>query len=102
MSSFLSSPPSGTDSESIKQRLMSQMKQELAMVNAQELLNQMTKKCYSRCITKPSAKPFSSSDETCLTRCMQRYMEAFDVISRSYTSRLQRERAAENAEKAFS
>ncbi|KAF8518453.1 Tim10/DDP family zinc finger-domain-containing protein [Gautieria morchelliformis] len=94
MSDFLkSSPtPSSAGADARKQEVMAQVKQELALANAQELMNKMNEKCFGKCITKPSSS-LSSSEETCLTRCMDRYMEAFDLISRTYTSRVSRQRA---------
>ncbi|KAF8526271.1 putative mitochondrial import inner membrane translocase subunit tim13 [Hysterangium stoloniferum] len=104
MSSFFgSSPPvppppapssaSSGNVTSLKQKLQEQLKQDLAIANAQELLDVMTKKCYKGCITKPSSKPMTRSDEGCLSSCMTRYMQAFDVISRSYQNRLLKEKA---------
>ncbi|KAI9428743.1 Tim10/DDP family zinc finger-domain-containing protein [Lactarius indigo] len=50
-----------------------------------------TTKCFAKCVTKPSTS-LSSSEETCLSRCFDRYMEAFNIISRTYTARLTKER----------
>jgi len=76
-----------------KNAIMDQVKQELAMANAQELVNKMNEACYTKCILKPSTS-LSSSEETCLARCMDRYMEAFNIVSRTYVDRLAKERGA--------
>ncbi|XKL65959.1 hypothetical protein PGB90_009379 [Kerria lacca] len=38
-----------------KDELMDQVKQQIAIANAQELLTDMTKKCFSKCIVKPGS-----------------------------------------------
>jgi len=70
---------------------MASVRSELALANAQELINKTNEKCFTKCVTKPSTS-LSSSEETCLSRCMDRYMEAFNIVSRTYTARLARER----------
>ncbi|KAI8374630.1 Tim10/DDP family zinc finger-domain-containing protein [Radiomyces spectabilis] len=73
-----------------KQEVMDQVRSELALANAQELINKINEKCYLKCVPKPGAR-LESGEQQCLSKCMDRYMEAWNVISRSYVSRLQRE-----------
>ncbi|KAI9138424.1 Tim10/DDP family zinc finger protein, partial [Paraphysoderma sedebokerense] len=73
-----------------KQQIMDQVKSELALANAQELVNKMGDKCFNKCITKPGAR-LDSSEQTCLAKCMDRYMEAWNIVSKSYIGRAQRE-----------
>ncbi|KAI0259853.1 Tim10/DDP family zinc finger protein [Gloeopeniophorella convolvens] len=70
---------------------MASIRNELALANAQELINKTNDKCFLKCVTKPSTA-LSSSEETCLSRCFDRYMEAFNIVSRTYATRLARER----------
>jgi len=93
MSDFFKNPISSpVDSAARKQALMDQVRNELAQANAQQLMNNMNDKCYKACITKPGDS-LSSSEQTCLTRCMDRYMEVFNIVSRTYVSRLAKERS---------
>ncbi|KAI0654686.1 Tim10/DDP family zinc finger-domain-containing protein [Cubamyces menziesii] len=64
---------------------------ELALQNAQELMNKVTDKCYVKCVPKPGGS-LSSSEEKCLSQCMERYLEAFDIVNRTYIARLRKER----------
>ncbi|TFY74994.1 hypothetical protein EWM64_g9016 [Hericium alpestre] len=93
MADFFKSSPSSSpaDATARKEAVMAQVRNELALVNAQELMNKTNEKCFAKCVTKPSTS-LSSSEETCLARCLDRYMEAFNIVSRSYTQRLSRER----------
>ncbi|KAF8274811.1 Tim10/DDP family zinc finger-domain-containing protein [Lactarius quietus] len=74
-----------------KEAVMASVRNELALANAQELINKTNDKCFAKCVTKPSTS-LSGSEETCLSRCFDRYMEAFNIISRTYAMRLSKER----------
>ncbi|KZP27307.1 hypothetical protein FIBSPDRAFT_1040189 [Athelia psychrophila] len=92
MADFLkSSTSSGASQAERKQQIMQSVRSEIALSNAQELITTTNDKCFAKCILKPSTS-LSSSEETCLTRCLDRYMEAFNIVSRTYVSRLSKER----------
>lgn len=94
-----------------KSDLMDQVKQQIALANAQELLTKMTEKCFKKCVNKPGTE-LDSSEQKCVAMCMDRwatsmftypdhclieffvnfrYMDCFNTVSRSYGRRLQRE-----------
>ncbi|KAI8330729.1 Tim10/DDP family zinc finger-domain-containing protein [Chlamydoabsidia padenii] len=73
-----------------KQEVMEQVRGELAMANAQELINKINEKCYLKCVPKPGPR-LENGEQQCLSKCMDRYMEAWNVVSRSYVNRIQRE-----------
>ncbi|KAG7200925.1 hypothetical protein KM043_003286 [Ampulex compressa] len=75
-----------------KEELMEQVKQEIAIANAQELLSKMTEKCFKKCIGKPGTS-LDTTEQKCVAMCMDRYMDAFTLVSKAYSKRLQRERA---------
>jgi import inner membrane translocase subunit TIM13 len=75
-----------------KDELMDQVKQQIAVANAQELLTKMTEKCFKKCINKPGSS-LDNSEQKCIAMCMDRYMDSWNLVSRTYTSRLQKERA---------
>lgn len=95
MSNFLgiggSSSSATPDVAARKEAVMNQVRGEIALANAQELMNKTNEKCYAKCITKPGTS-LSGSEQTCLENCLQRYMEAFNVVSKTYISRISRER----------
>ncbi|KAK0182667.1 hypothetical protein PV327_000780 [Microctonus hyperodae] len=78
---------SGTE----RDELMQQVKQEIAVANAQELLTKITEKCFKKCVNKPGTS-LDSSEQKCVAMCMDRYMDAFNVVSKAYSQRLQKER----------
>ncbi|KAM8940217.1 mitochondrial import inner membrane translocase subunit Tim13 [Pelodytes ibericus] len=72
--------------------IMEQVKVQIAVANAQELLQRMTDKCFRKCIGKPGSS-LDNSEQKCIAMCMDRYMDAWNTVSRAYNSRLQRESA---------
>ncbi|KAH9848424.1 Tim10/DDP family zinc finger-domain-containing protein [Lenzites betulinus] len=64
---------------------------QVAQQNAQDIMEKVNEKCFTKCITKPGTS-LSSSDEKCLSTCMERYLEAFDIVNRAYITRLRKER----------
>ncbi|KAH7912018.1 Tim10/DDP family zinc finger-domain-containing protein [Hygrophoropsis aurantiaca] len=95
MSEFfgLKSSSSATPSDMAmrKEAMMQNVRSEMALANAQELINKAGEKCYIKCVTKPSTS-LSGSEETCLSHCLERYIEAFNVVSRSYSARIAQEK----------
>ncbi|XP_076646076.1 mitochondrial import inner membrane translocase subunit Tim13-B [Halictus rubicundus] len=87
----LSSLPSDSLTSSQRDELMDQIKQQIAVANAQELLTKMTEKCFKKCINKPGTS-LDNSEQKCVAMCMDRYMDAFNIVSKAYSERLQRER----------
>ncbi|ESK98275.1 tim10/DDP family zinc finger domain-containing protein [Moniliophthora roreri MCA 2997] len=90
----LSSSSSPSDLNARKEAIMNQVRNELAQANAQQLMNNMNERCYKACVTKPGAS-LSTSEETCLARCLDRFMDTFNIVSRTYTARITRERLEE-------
>ncbi|KAJ1995518.1 protein translocase subunit [Coemansia spiralis] len=83
----LSGPITSVKKEAIKQ----QIKQELAMANAQELINNINKNCFKMCVPSPGTS-LSSSEEVSLNRCIDKYLASWDIVSQAYVSRIQREK----------
>ncbi|KAF9115701.1 hypothetical protein BGZ80_005554 [Entomortierella chlamydospora] len=80
----------GGSMEAKKQQVMDQVRSELALANAQELINKINEKCFAKCVPKPGPK-LSGGEQDCLSKCMDRYMEAWNIVSRTYINRVQRE-----------
>ncbi|KAJ2327745.1 protein translocase subunit [Coemansia sp. RSA 2681] len=74
-----------------KEEVMQQVKQELAMANAQELINSINKQCFKLCVPSPGPS-LSTSEQASLSRCMDKYLASWDVVSRAYVSRVTQEK----------
>ncbi|KAF6207996.1 hypothetical protein GE061_016445 [Apolygus lucorum] len=78
-------------SSSQRDELMETVKQQIAVANAQELLTKMTEKCFKKCVSKPGSS-LDSSEQKCVLMCMDRYMDSWNLVSKAYGDRIQRER----------
>ncbi|CAA9963323.1 hypothetical protein CFE70_006753 [Pyrenophora teres f. teres 0-1] len=84
MSSYPSDP---------KTAVMRQVQQEAAMQNARMLVEKLNEHCFERCVPKPGTS-LSKGEENCFTACMEKYMSAWNTVSKQYVGRIQRESAA--------
>jgi len=76
-----------------KDQLMSEVKQQIAVANAQELLTKMTEKCFKKCVAKPGTS-LGNSEQKCIAMCMDRFMDSWNLISRTYVKRIQQEQGS--------
>ena len=92
MSSFFggsssSSDSSSLDSSSAKSRIQTQLQTESALTNAKALIAKVNENCFSSCIPNPGPS-LSSKEQTCLSQCMEKYIEAWNLTSKTYISQL--------------
>jgi len=85
-----SSNSSGGMNGAQRAELMDQVKSQLLVASLQELLSKMSDKCFKKCVYKPGAQ-LDNSEQKCISMCMDRYMDAWNTVSKTYQSRLQRE-----------
>ncbi|XP_030379661.1 mitochondrial import inner membrane translocase subunit Tim13-like [Scaptodrosophila lebanonensis] len=82
---------SSDDASLLKQlKVKHQIKQEAALANVQDMLNKMTQKCFQKCINHP-AESLAGYEQKCIAMCVDRYMESYRLVARTYGERLQRE-----------
>lgn len=53
-------------------------------------LQKVNEHCFEKCIPKPGTS-LSSGETTCFTQCMEKYMQAWNTVSRQYITRIQQE-----------
>ncbi|XP_022295533.1 mitochondrial import inner membrane translocase subunit Tim13-like [Crassostrea virginica] len=73
-----------------RDEFMNEVKQQLAIASAQELLQKMTNKCFKKCITKPGTS-LSNSEHKCIAMCMDRYIDTQNLVAQAFSTRLQQE-----------
>ena len=76
-----------------KTQVMRQIQQEAAMQNARMLVEKLNEHCFERCVPKPSTS-LSRGEESCFTACMEKYMAAWNTVSKVYVARIQKEAAS--------
>lgn len=89
---FPSPTVAGKLDSSQRQQLMDQVKTQIAVANAQEILQKMSDKCFRKCVAKPGTS-LDNSEQKCVAMCMDRYMDALNIVTRTYTQRLQKEKS---------
>ncbi|RPA87624.1 mitochondrial import inner membrane translocase subunit tim13 [Ascobolus immersus RN42] len=77
--------------EEKKKALMERIAQEQSIANARALVAKINENCFDKCIPKPGSK-MSSSDESCVTKCLEKYMTVWNTVSSEYIKRIQTER----------
>jgi mitochondrial import inner membrane translocase subunit TIM13 len=97
----------GSSSSDPKAAVMNQVRQEAAMTNARQLIEvqfplgfllvffpnnqqKVNEHCFEKCVPKPGSS-LSSGETTCFTQCMEKYMAAWNTVSRQYINRIQQE-----------
>jgi len=80
---------SGSSSSAKKEAVMAQIRNQQALEQARTLIEKVTENCFEKCIPKPGST-LSGGEETCLTKCMEKYMNAWNTVSRQYINRIQK------------
>eukprot|EP00045_Choanoeca_perplexa_P020768 m.4999 g.4999 ORF g.4999 m.4999 type:complete len:114 (+) comp7356_c0_seq1:72-413(+) len=86
--SDFNSPSSGSMSASQRTQVMSQVQQQVQMSQFTELLQKMSHACFEKCVPKPGTS-LSSSEQACIGKCADRFVEAMSMVSRTYIAKLQ-------------
>lgn len=106
MDGISSSLGSGSSSSDPKAAIMNQVRQVAALQNAKQLIEvgkcflslmyiliksqKLNEHCFEKCVTRPGSI-LSSGEQTCMTQCMEKYMAAWNTVSKQYIARIQQE-----------
>lgn len=85
--------PSASSNSQTLSRIQSAITEQANVSNAKQLISNVNTNCFEKCVPTPGGA-LSSGEQKCLTSCMEKYIDAWNVTSRTYTARLQRESAA--------
>jgi len=53
-------------------------------------LQKVNETCFTKCIPKPGSS-VSSSEQTCVAQCMEKYLAAWNQVNATYLRRIQQE-----------
>ncbi|KAL4777387.1 mitochondrial import inner membrane translocase subunit tim13 [Aspergillus nidulans var. acristatus] len=87
---------SSEDVQQTKANLVAQLQQEMAMANAKKLISKVNQNCFENCITAPGSS-LSASESTCLSSCMEKYIQFWNAASKAYIARATTQTVAANA-----
>ena len=85
------SPASGSSSE-IRSRIQTSITNSSNLANARFLISKVNENCFAQCVPTPGSS-LSGKEQACLSSCMEKYIEAWNTVSRTYVGRLQKEGA---------
>ncbi|PGH15754.1 hypothetical protein AJ80_05462 [Polytolypa hystricis UAMH7299] len=90
-----SSSGSSSTSAEMKSAIIQQLQSESALTNARTLMEKLQENCFDKCIPNPPGSSLSSKEQTCLTTCMEKYIQLWNATSRAYIAQVgqQREKA---------
>ncbi|TKR94043.1 hypothetical protein L596_008388 [Steinernema carpocapsae] len=71
-------------------KVLEGVRQQTAIANAQTLITDLSEKCTAKCITSPGTS-LTSSDQQCLSRCMDRFVDTFEHVTKVLQGRLHEE-----------
>ena len=63
--------------------------QQIAQFNAQ--VHKLTEQCWEKCVTDKLTSRFDGKTETCLTNCVERFIDASVVIAQRFSSIIQKQ-----------
>ncbi|KAL2256041.1 hypothetical protein VTK26DRAFT_2285 [Humicola hyalothermophila] len=78
------------DSDAVKKEIIRQALQAANTANARTLIENINDKCFEICVPKPGSS-LSSSEQTCLKQCMEKYMASWNIVNATYIRRIQQE-----------
>ncbi|KAL2112676.1 hypothetical protein VUR80DRAFT_6832 [Thermomyces stellatus] len=78
------------DSTAVKNAVIQQVRTESSVANAQKLMNNLKSSCFEKCVSTPGSS-LSSSESSCVTNCMEKYMAAWNLVNNTYLARLRSE-----------
>ncbi|KAI6225397.1 Mitochondrial import inner membrane translocase subunit [Aphelenchoides fujianensis] len=76
-----------------QEKVLQGVRQQAAILHAQTLITDLSDKCITKCIPSPGAS-LGGSEKQCLQRCMDRFVESWNLVSSTLQKRLQQELAA--------
>ena len=64
---------------------MAQLRNQMNQQFVQDLMHKITDNCYTKCTTQ-SGDGLTSSEKTCMSNCMARYMDTMGVVNKVLSS----------------
>jgi len=70
-----------------KEEFMRSLQNEIAKKKLTDLINSMQTQCFKRCVMRP-ADTLSSSEQGCVSGCVDKYWETFDIVAREWNKNI--------------
>eukprot|EP00903_Cladosiphon_okamuranus_P018360 g16891.t1 len=73
-----------------QQAIIQQLQEQVQAKALQELMTQMTDQCFKRCAKTSGGERLTSSEQSCLAMCMDRYMDTMALVNKAMVAKSQR------------
>ncbi|KAH8273388.1 hypothetical protein KR018_006522 [Drosophila ironensis] len=70
--------------------IMEQVEEHAALDSAQQMLTRISDNCFRKCVDYPSGS-LRPGEQRCIKVCMDRYLDSFHLVARTFSRRLERE-----------
>lgn len=77
-----------SSAELTTEKIKQETAQQIATADVSELVNNMTKSCFSLCFNLPGPQ-VTSTEQNCTKNCVKKFMQAWNTTSEVYVRRLQ-------------
>lgn len=68
-------------------QLKKEIQAERVAQSFQELVNDMSEKCFTHCVKKPGTS-LDSYEQRCLGNCMDRFIDSYNLVTKVFTEHL--------------
>ncbi|KAH8376063.1 hypothetical protein KR009_002635, partial [Drosophila setifemur] len=73
-----------------EQQLKEQVQQQSVMSSVQNMLSKVSGNCFRKCVDYPKGS-LLGSEQRCLNLCMDRYLDSYNLVAKTFFRRLERE-----------
>lgn len=73
-----------------KSRLQNAINTQVNLMNGKFLIQKINENCFEHCVTDPGTS-LSGKEQTCLSNCMEKYIDGWNTVSKAYYKRAQTE-----------
>lgn len=71
-----------------------QVQQQAVMDSIRQMLDRICDNCFRKCVDRPS-EALQAKEQHCLNMCMDRFMDSYNLVARTFQRRLERESGGE-------
>ncbi|KAH8344629.1 hypothetical protein KR067_001672 [Drosophila pandora] len=82
------------ESHNISDTFKEQVQQQAVMDSVRQMLDRICDNCFRKCVDRPS-EALQAKEQRCLSMCMDRFMDSYNLVARTFQRRLERETAGE-------
>ncbi|KAH8336168.1 hypothetical protein KR074_007346 [Drosophila pseudoananassae] len=76
--------------QSTKDTFKKKVQQQAAIDHVSHMLDRICENCFRKCVERPSDE-LQAKEKRCLNMCMDRFMDSYNLVARTFQRRLERD-----------